>query len=57
MHDQISPHVLLPFLAHSGGCVGLVGMDVMGKPGHERKGDQRRMNRHLHRGTRIIHTC
>ena len=50
-------HILLPFLAHSGGCAGLVGVEVMGKTGHGRKEDRKHVNHHLRGGTRIITTC
>ena len=57
MHDQISPHVLLPFLAHSGGRAGLVGVDVVAETGYKRKRDRRLVDRRLHGCTRVINTC
>ena len=50
MYGRIFPSRSTPLLAHSGGCVGLVGVDVVGKIGYKRKGDQRDVSRHLHRG-------
>ena len=46
-----------PFLAHSGGCAGLVGVNVVGKTGYGRKKDRRHMNHPLRGGTQIITTC
>ena len=50
-HDRKS-HILLPFLAHFGGCAGLVGADVVKIFVHRGKTERSEQNRGVQRCTR-----